>query len=296
MLVRLWIPAMALAAVGCVVSPGAEDADRDVAPIHAPHRAPIDVRDCVDPGARSTCTAIATVRAMAGLAPLRLDAAASRAARLHCSYLELNGELTHTQDPRKPGFTGVTFSDRLAAASFGEAPGGEVIASIHGAAAILGTRGFLNSVYHRAMFLRSETTSYGYGSVGSCTTIDLGRPHDYMTRPIARVVWPPDGAVDVPTTFYSANELPNPLPGTTVVGSPVSVVGVPAGVEVEIRIAVGARELDGMLLTARNDPAKLIRPGEAHFVPLSPLSPRTRYAVTIVVGNETLTSSFTTTK
>lgn len=70
--------------------------------------------------------------------------------------------------------SGVSFEDRLRSAGFCEDPGGEVLANITGREAITSPAGFLNSVYHRALFLRSELTSFGYGRVGACATIDSG--------------------------------------------------------------------------------------------------------------------------
>jgi uncharacterized protein YkwD len=270
------------------------DAQQVQAVITGPYRTPIDVSDCDDddPSATSVCLAIASVRALAGLPPLRRDEAASNAARGHCNYVRVNRALTHTQDPRKPAFTGVTFRDRLAASSFRDDPGGEVLASIVGGAAITGVSGFLNSVYHRAMFLRSETTSYGYGQSGECATIDLGRPRDYAEAAIATVVWPPDQARNVPTTFYADREMPNPLPGSSAVGAPVTFIG--ATSPSSIALYEGRVVVPGVLITTDSDPNKMVRRGEAHFVPTLPLKARTRYTVIITVAGETLTSSFTT--
>lgn len=286
---------MGLALAGCAAASDAAN-DQRVAPvISGPYRTPIQVAECDDGDGdteTSACLAIASVRALAGLQPLRRDEAATRAAKGHCNYVSLNRSLTHTQDPRKPGFTGVTFRDRLAAASFRDDPGGEVLASIVGGAAITGAHGFLNSVYHRAMFLRSETTSYGYGVVGECATIDLGRPHDYESVAVTRVVWPPDDARDVPPAFRADAELPNPLPGRAVVGSPISVIGGAEPIAFALSSPAGA--VAGITITSASDPHRLVRPGEAHFVPELPLEPRTRYTLTVTVGNETLVSTFLT--
>ncbi len=287
--------ALLVALAGCAAASNAPEDERVAPVISGPYRTPIQVAECDDDddsSATSVCLAIASVRALAGLQPLRRDDAASRAARGHCNYVSLNRSFTHTQDPRKPGFTGITFRDRLAAARFTDDPGGEVLASIVGGAAITGASGFLNSVYHRAMFLRSETTSYGYGVAGQCATIDLGRPHRFESVPVVRVVWPPDGARDVPTTFHADGELPNPVPGRAVVGSPISVIGAAGAIAIALASPTGA--VRGVTITSTNDPNKLVRPGEAHFVPDLPLTARTRYRVTVSVGNETLVSTFLT--
>ncbi len=253
-------------------------------------RAPLDDTPCADEdddvhGARM---AIARVRALAGLPALRCDRAAALAAVGHCRYVIENGELTHVQQRGRKGFTGVSFEDRLRSAGFREDPGGEVLANITGREAIASPAGFLNSVYHRALFLRSELTSFGYGRVGACATIDFGRD---TKRADVTVVWPPPGAYHVPTTFFSSRETPNPVAGSTLVGAPISLVRQKALPHLTATLEGPSGPIKSVLLTASNDPNKLIRPGEAHLVPLAPLAPRTTYRARF---GEVAETSFTT--
>lgn len=242
--------------------------------------------------ARAARTAIARVRAMAGLSPLRCDAAASESARGHCGYVVANGVFTHVQSPSGKRFTGVTFGDRLRSASFTESPAGEVLANLRGDQAILGRDGFLNSVYHRALFLRTETTSFGYGGEGDCATIDFGRgPSDPGDR---TVIWPPDGARNVPPEFWSSRELPNPLPGTTVVGAPITVTRASAFSQHSAALVGPNGQVDAAVLVASTDPNKLVRRGEVHVVPLAPLAPHTTYRATIALDGEEIATTFTT--
>jgi uncharacterized protein YkwD len=262
------------------------------------------VLDLPCPGAEDEDTAsarhaIARVRALAGLAPIRCDAAASAAARGHCAYVVANGTLTHVQSRDASGFTGEQFDDRLAAASFADDPAGEVIASITGADAIVGPRGFLNSVYHRALFLRGETISFGYGSVGGCATIDFGRSRNTADVPHVTVIWPPDGAKNVATTFFSSRELPNPLPGSTVVGSPVSLIRTRAIARVDASLHGPLGAVAAAVVTSSSDPSSLVRSSEAHLVPLEPLAPNTAYSARFTldegaVDSELIESRFTT--
>ncbi|MBI2390766.1 MAG: CAP domain-containing protein [Deltaproteobacteria bacterium] len=241
--------------------------------------------------------AIARVRARAGLAPLTCDAAATRAATGHCRYLSLNHEFAHTQSPGKPGFTGATMQDRLAREGFRSDPAGEVLATLTGAAALDDPGGFINSVYHRPFFLRTETTVFGYGSTEGCATFDFGRPKGAVAAK-ARTVWPPDGSTGFPRAFRADRESPSPIPGAKEVGAPVSLITTEPLASVTASLQGPGGPVAAVVLTAANDPAKLVRAGEVHLIPRAPLAARTRYEVVFRanVGNQPLTvrASFVT--
>jgi uncharacterized protein YkwD len=269
---------LCLSTVACAATTHEEVADEETAveAVSGAYQSPLADVPCAgeDDDTRDARMAISRVRALAGLAPLRCDAAAEVAARGHCAYVVANGELTHVQQRGRKAFSGVSFTDRLAAASFGEDPGGEVLANITGSDAILGASGFINSVYHRALFLRSEMTSFGYGHLPGCATIYFGRD---TRREEVTVVWPPNNAFNVPTTFYSSRETPNPIPGTTTVGSPISLIRSRALPALVATLTGPNGIVATRLITATNDPAKMVRVGEAHLVPLQPLAKRTTY-------------------
>lgn len=262
----------------CSLDSGVEP-EAEVPGVRAPFRIAVGDEPCPgeDADTREARRAIAQARAMVGLPALRCDTAASEAARGHCGYLIANNELSHFQTKGKPAFTGVSFEDRLASQRFRDQPAGEVLANITGAAAVAGPRGFLNSVYHRAPFLRSETASFGYGHVDTCATIDFGRRNMGGSFPDRIVSWPPDGAQNVPGVFHSGAERPNPLPGTTVTGAPVSILAEVPLVGLRAEIAGPEGTLRSVLITHESDPAHLVRVGEAHLLPREPLSPYTHY-------------------
>lgn len=228
--------------------------------------------------ARAAREAIATVRAYVGLPPLSCDAKATAAAQGHCAYLETNKVFTHTQTKGNPGFTGVTVVDRLAREGFAYDPSGEVIATITGGAAVLDWRGFVNSVYHRPFFLRAESTVFGYGGTSACATFDFGKPKKAVPAAVS-VVWPPDGATNVPRAFRADHESPNPVPGATEVGSPISWIGNTALTKLDVKLYGPLGQIPVVVLTNANDPAKLVRVGEVHVIPKAPLSPNTTYNV-----------------
>ncbi len=254
-----------------------------------------------DADTASARRAIARVRALAGLPMPRCDLAAAQAAKAHCAYVAANGgALTHEQQPEREGFTGKTLEDRLAAAAFADAPAGEVMATITGSASITGPRGYLNSVYHRSFFLRAETISFGYGATDRCSTIDFGRLRDLRSMPDATIVWPPDLARAAPFAFYASRETPNPIPNSTVVGAPVSLIRSVAITTVSASLAGPDGEVKTITLTHQNDKNRLVRPGEAHMIPLAPLAPNTTYRARFVITAagrptaQTIETTFTT--
>ncbi len=224
-------------------------------------------------------TAIARVRAYVGLPPLSCDPQAAAAAQAHCNYVDLNRIFSHTEVKGNAGFTGVTVTDRLAAAKFTLDPSGEVMATLVGSAAVMDWRGFMNSVYHRPFFLRAESTVFGYGGTADCATFDFGKPKKAVPSAVP-VVWPPDGATNVPRAFRADHETPNPVPGSTEVGSPISWVGNSSLTKLDVKVYGPLGQIPIVILTKDNDPAKLVRAGEVHVIPKAALAPHTQYAVT----------------
>lgn len=273
---------------GCATGPNSSSASEStssssISRVAGTYRTAVDDTPCPgeDEGTAAARRSIATVRALAGLPPVKCDAAASHAAAAHCHYLAVNHEFTHVETPGRAGFTGVTFLDRLATAQFGREGSIEVLASLTADAAVDDPRGLMNSVYHRAAFLRVENVAFGYGSEGACATIDFGRVHGAPV-PTTRTVWPPDGARNVPTTFHADHESPNPVPGSHVVGSPISLFTTDGALaDVTVTLTGPQGSVDGVLVTGANDPAKLVRTSELHFVPRAQLSGDTTYRATI---------------
>ncbi|MEO7094397.1 MAG: hypothetical protein ABI175_14165, partial [Polyangiales bacterium] len=182
---------------------------------------------------------------------------------------------------------------------FGERPNAEVLTSLTGAAALDDWRGLMNSVYHRAPFLRAENTSFGYGHGTACATIDFG----HLPGPVAAptlVVWPPMGATNVPPAFRADHETPNPLPGSTTIGAPVTLLGGDPRLTFAAQLVGPDGRVDVVLRTAGDDHAHLVRRGEVHVLPRAPLAPNATYSVHIVgvlpdgITGLDVTTSFTT--
>lgn len=291
---RTLVAAWSIALAGCGGGSSEAEQPMDEPLIDGVAQTPIAPDACANESADAAEVrmAIARVRALAGLPSLHCDVRASAAARGHCDYVLANGEMTHVQQKGHRKFTGELAADRLRAASFEDDLAGEVLANTAGAGVILAPYGFMNSVYHRALFLRTETVSYGYAGGEGCATIDFGRRA--RVRDDVTVVWPPPGSFNVPLAFYASRETPNPTPGRDVVGSPISLVRVRALPSVEATLVGPEGALPATLLTHTNDPNRFVRVGEAHLIPLRALAPSTRYRAEFIVAGERIETSFTT--
>jgi uncharacterized protein YkwD len=243
---------------------------------------------------RAVRLALNRVRELAGVPQLRCDEKIRAAARAHCHYVELNGSFSHVEVRGKQGFTGEHFGDRLTAQHVQQAAGAEVMANLAGAAAIDAAAGWMNSVYHRAPLLRSEMVAFGYGGAEGCTTVDLAK----MTLQSPKnVVWPPNGAVHVPTTFYAKYETPNPVKGRDVVGSPITLIAKQSIKHLKAMLTLGnpsAGVAVPVQIITSDDSTGFVHPGEAHIVPLAPLKSNTTYTATFSGDDLREVTTFTT--
>jgi len=244
---------------------------------------------------------IAILRGKAKMGALDCIDTIQKASNAHASYMQLNGGLTHKEVDGKPGFTGVNFWDRMKAAGF-TGPGGAMFEVIHsigdGHGSILGESGWVNTLYHRIPFVSFGAKGYGFGNnSGKWATVDFSSGG---ATPAATTVamWPVDGDKDVWTTFRCASEIPNPLPGQTNAGYPVSITGAKALAITEHVITQGGTTVDHVTLTKTTDSSGLIPDTQAYFIPKAPLLKSTRYDVKVsgTVGGAAFsqTWSFTT--
>jgi len=280
---RAFVSLVVLLSVGCSSAP-AETSDPEGTAVNATN-APLQRALVEQPCANETAEiadarrALDRVRAMAGLPSLRCDAATAAAAAAHCAYVAANGTFSHVEVNGKPKFYGERFIQRMARAKASDTAAAEVMATLRGADAIEAHGGWMNSVYHRSILLRRELVSFGYGSAESCSTIDFGRNTASVDG--AAVVWPPNGATSVPWSFGASDELPNPLPGHDVVGSPISIVGTSSFDHPSAVVTGPSGSVAVKLISPDSDETGLVRAGELHVVPLAPLEPNTRYTATI---------------
>jgi uncharacterized protein YkwD len=251
-------------------------------------------------------------RGQAGVPQLARSGLIDTAALNHSTYLRINNfpDLTHTEIPGKPGFTGVTVLDRLNAAGYRFAPAayiyGEVIASSGDSAGFSQAEQLMAAIYHRFLMLEPMFKEIGAGAATN------GSGYSYFTADFAAnngygpglgrgkiIGYPFDGQTNVPVNFFSDQEVPDPVPNQNEVGYPVSVHGDLAG-SVQVRSFTlrphGGADVAVRLLSAPADPETPT--SAAAIVPLAVLSANTTYDAsfsgTVDGVNVTRNWSFTT--
>jgi hypothetical protein len=223
-----------------------------------------------------------------------------KASANHANYIQLNGgKLTHDEVVGNPGFTGAKFYDRMKAAGFA-GPGSPMFEVIHslgdGHGSILGESGWVNTLYHRIPFVAFGAKGYGFGNnTGKWATVDFSSG-GAAPSPTAVATWPVDGETNIWTTFRCASEIPNPLPGQTVAGYPVSLTGGAKLTITERTIMQGTTVIEHVFFTRAQ--STLIPDTQVYLIPKTPLLRSTRYDVKVkgTVGTTPfdLATSFTT--
>jgi hypothetical protein len=226
---------------------------------------------------------IAIVRGKAKMGALDCNAAIQKAARAHASYIVQNGgKLTHTETMGNPGFTGVNFWDRMSAAGF-SGPGSAMFEVVHslgdGHGSILGSDGWINTLYHRIPFVSFGAKGYGFGNnSGKFATIDFSSGGSSPGK-TALAPWPADGDTGVYSTFRCASEIPNPIPGATYAGYPVSLTGGGALSVTTHTMSTGGANVDHVFITKATDGAGLVPESQVYLIAKSPLKTNTKYDV-----------------
>jgi uncharacterized protein YkwD len=158
-------------------------------------------------------------RQRVGLSAVRLDSALNRAAVSHATYYVLNygdssltGMGLHTEQPGRPGFTGVGIDDRILGQGY---PGtwNEGIALLGDPVKAVDI--LMNTVDHRLPMIGPFYTDIGYGgNNGPRAPIDLFTYGGKAPRPTPPefVAYPPDSMSGV-TPIYDGNETGAAFPG-----------------------------------------------------------------------------------
>ncbi len=233
-------------------------------------------------------------RGLAGLAPVAAEPRLLKAAQSHSNYLDSANQMGHYEDKKtNPYYTGNSPFDRIDAAHYDYAEAGEVVAhqpSSHPAGAV---DALVTAIYHRFIILSVDFVHAGpgvslkahQGTDELNVTVDFGAETlPPLPPPSVLTVYPVVGQTGVPSDFDPAEEFPNPMPGHTLVGYPVSVqVDARHAFEVEsfqlyeMTPDTPRRALDAKLLTHAVDaetPAHA-----AALIPVSPLAPVTVHEV-----------------
>ncbi|MFN7695129.1 MAG: CAP domain-containing protein [Burkholderiales bacterium] len=247
-----------------------------------------------DPERADAFNAFNEIRAAAGLGLLRQNAQLDVAAQGHSNYIDVNRDFgSHLQDPARPGFTGIDWNARTAAAGY---PQNGYVAEVIGAGgADAQSRPFtarrhvhelMATPYHRRAMLQREPSDIGVGwanqfrsnlvvDFANTATNRQGAPGQLVT------VWPADGATGLLTS--GCCEAPDPMPELKGQrwGYPVSIQASErcrlTVTSFQLRDASGA-DVPLKLLTYATDPNRLYL-GEffAALMPLALLKATTRY-------------------
>ncbi|TFW31137.1 CAP domain-containing protein [Massilia horti] len=230
-------------------------------------------------------------RAQAGVPQVAENVQINVAALGHSEYQRTNNYVTHTQDPKKPGFTGADLLTRMNNAGYtipvnGYAIG-EVISATSSKSGAYMAEELITAIYHRFVIFEpmfkeigtgAATTSSGY----SYFTADFGSRGGFG-RGIASgsiVTWPFNGQTQVTPNFFSDYETPDPVPDRNEVGYPISVhTNLDSKLTVQIFSVRphGGGDLAVRLLAKAGDPET--PDYAASIIPLSPLASGTTYDV-----------------
>ncbi|MCK6524867.1 CAP domain-containing protein [Myxococcota bacterium] len=242
-------------------------------------------------------------RNLLGLDLGQLNPKLNDAAQAHADYMQQNKTLDHSEQAGKPGYTGDQVWDRAEAAGR-ELQSGESIGEVisQGTNPTEAVDGWMNSVYHRTPFSSPEWIAAGYGQAGnysSMTTLQAF-PNSFE----GAVLYPVNGQVDVPASFNSDQEFPDPAPNAELVGPPITVTIASADYfsgQNWFRAELLSASLTGpdgeealITLTPDEDPwlGSMIA-----LLPERPLTPGATYTVAVSVawngGEEDLTATFT---
>lgn len=244
------------------------------------------------------------IRLAAGLGMLAQSVALDQAAQAHAAWIVANDSFTHDETAGTTGFTGVHWWDRDEALGYVPVGGWEVMAqSVRGAQ---GVDVLVNTVYHRAGMLAFEPVDVGIGwsglaaaDISSPLVMDITRPGTDAVRGLGQlaqgsaagvVVWPTEGARDVPLRL--GHEVPDPVPTQDVLS-----LGLPASITVSADKTLAAvsfvlsEEVSGRTVPARalmsgDDPNGLLPGSFTALIPLAALAPNSRYRV-VFAGSTT---------
>ncbi|MGH8807219.1 MAG: CAP domain-containing protein [Noviherbaspirillum sp.] len=248
-------------------------------------------------------------RQQLGVQQVLRNARVDAAAQSHSDYQKANNAITHEQIEGRPGFTGRTAGDRLAAAGYQFSPNasyayGEVISATSDPSGFNAAEDLVAAIYHRfvifePMFKEAGAGAAAGGGTTYFTTNFVANGLDSGLGSGAVVIYPFANQQRVRRNFFSDHEAPDPVPDRNEVGYPISVhANITAVLSVQsfnVRPRGGA-PLESLLLTRARDPQTPL--SAAAIIPLSPLAPATTYDVQFsgkVDGTDVVRSwSFTT--
>lgn len=158
------------------------------------------------------------VRTRAGVPPVQLNAAITKAAIAHAEFYNANqadlpGLSAHSEIAGKPGYTGKSSLERMRAAGWVSGSQGYASGEVmHFGqnSSVAAIQSWLNTAYHRSIILDPSYTEIGIGLVGGTAVLDAGGPGKSQQVNVGITMYPYDQQTDVPVGFYGG-EIPDPL-------------------------------------------------------------------------------------
>jgi uncharacterized protein YkwD len=173
-------------------------------------------------------------RCLAGVPALKRDARLDGAAYNHANYSILNGTATHTEQSNHLGFTSSNPGERMVLTNYPQLSPqkaepyqwGEVLSKT-GPIAREAYDGLMSAIYHRLAMLSPQVTEAGVGLKTNASNKEMVSVIDMAAtsshKHAGLIVFPAPLQQQVPTSFNSDLELPDPFPTQGIVGYPVSV-------------------------------------------------------------------------
>jgi hypothetical protein len=233
-----------------------------------------------------------TFRARAGLSPLNQEYSLNAASTAHAVFILQNGDLyleqglsVHEQDPDRPGFLGTRFWDRFEATGYNGTPFREVIA--YHAQASTAVAHWMETVYHRLPIIHPNAQHIGYGEAhlenDRVNVLDIGAGNGWAPAIPGGVVWPPDGATQVPLSWDGLESPQPPVPPGGFPSGPVVTLTFPSGTDFAIaehRLTdtVDGNEIPHVFITPATD-ANLADESSVALYAHSALQPARTYSV-----------------
>jgi uncharacterized protein YkwD len=173
------------------------------------------------------------LRCLAALPALTRVNTLDVAAQKHADYSIANGTVSHDQVSGQLNFSGATPGLRIGNAGYATigtsnqpAAWGEVVSKT-GSSARESFEGLTAAIYHRFVMLSPQFNHVGVGLKQAAGTTDMLTVADYAATSAIKsdrvIAYPAAGQINVPTSFNSDYETPDPIAGASFVGYPVSV-------------------------------------------------------------------------
>jgi uncharacterized protein YkwD len=173
------------------------------------------------------------LRCLAALPALTRADTLDVAAQKHADYAIANGTVSHDQISGKVAFSGAAPGIRMGNAGFATtgtsnqpAAWGEVVSKT-GSSARESFEGLTAAIYHRFVMLSPQFNQVGVGLKQAPGTTDMLTVADYAATTAIKsdrvIAFPAADQINVPTSFNSDYETPDPIAGASFVGYPVSV-------------------------------------------------------------------------